>query len=66
MRVPSSAEAYFLQLVNDARAVAGIRPFIVDSELMYAADSHNRWMDSADTVSHTGWNDSSAGERLTN
>ncbi|EIM30522.1 CAP domain-containing protein [Microvirga lotononidis] len=66
VRVPSSTEAYFLQLVNEARATAGIRPLMVDSELMYAADYHNQWMDSTDTVSHTGWNGSGAGDRLTN
>jgi uncharacterized protein YkwD len=61
---PTEFESYFLQLVNDARAAAGVQPLSFNDELMIAADDHSAWMDATDTVSHTGANGSSPQDRI--
>jgi serralysin len=65
MATPSSMETYFLQLVNETRAKAGVKPLTFDGELLNSSDAHTAWMDQTDTFSHTGVNGSSAGARMT-
>ncbi len=65
MTTPTSLESLFLQLVNEARANAGVKALTFDGELLDAADAHSAWMDQTDTFSHTGLNGSSAGDRIT-
>jgi uncharacterized protein YkwD len=62
---PTELEIYFLELVNAARAEAGVPPLTFDDELMVAADDHSAWMDATDTVSHTGADGSSPEDRIT-
>ncbi|MFC4174205.1 CAP domain-containing protein [Microvirga sp. GCM10011540] len=54
-----------MQLINEARAGAGVRPLTFDGELLDSSDAHSAWMDQTDTFSHTGVNGSSAGARMT-
>jgi hypothetical protein len=61
---PTNFENLFLQLVNEARAEAGVKALTVDGELVTAARDHDAWMDSTDTFSHTGVDGSSPGERI--
>jgi serralysin len=61
---PTALETYFLQLVNDARAVAGVQPLAFDGELVAAARDHSAWMDATDTASHTGAGGSSIEDRI--
>jgi serralysin len=61
---PTALETYFLQLVNDARAVAGVQRLAFDGELVAAARDHSAWMDATDTASHTGAAGSSIGDRI--
>jgi hypothetical protein len=65
MSTPTSLETLFLQLINEARANAGVKPLTFDGELLDASDAHSAWMDQTDTFSHTGVNGSSAGTRMT-
>src|SRR5687767_3898723 len=62
---PTALESYFLQLVNEARANVGSKPFTFDGELLNASDMHSAWMDQYDTFSHTGVNGSNPGQRET-
>jgi serralysin len=62
---PTELETYFLELVNAARAEAGVSPLTFDDELMVAADDHSAWMDATDTFSHTGADGSSPEDRIT-
>jgi uncharacterized protein YkwD len=57
-------ETALLKLINDDRAKAGAKPLTTDSELITAARDHSAWMDSADTLSHTGKNGSSPSDRI--
>jgi uncharacterized protein YkwD len=61
---PTELETYFLALVNATRTAAGASPLSFDDELMVAADDHSAWMDATDTLSHTGANGSSPGDRI--
>jgi hypothetical protein len=61
---PTELETYYLGLVNDTRAAAGVLPLTFDGELMNAADDHNAWMDETDTLSHTGINGTSPEDRI--
>jgi serralysin len=65
MATPTTLETLFLQLINEARADAGVRPLTFDGELLDSSDAHSAWMDQTDTFSHTGANGSSAGSRMT-
>jgi hypothetical protein len=65
MSTPTSLETLFLQLINEARANAGVKPLTFDGELLDSSDAHSAWMDQTDTFSHTGVNGSSAGSRMT-
>jgi serralysin len=64
MSTPTELEAYFLKLVNAERAKAGVTALTIDSELVASAHSHSAWMDSVDTLSHTGVGGSSPGDRI--
>jgi serralysin len=64
MTTPTSLETLFLQLVNGARASAGVRPLAFDGELLDSSDAHSAWMDRTDTFSHAGVNGSSPGDRM--
>jgi uncharacterized protein YkwD len=61
---PSQLETAFLKLINEDRAKAGANPLTTDSELITAARDHSAWMDSVDTLSHTGRNGSSPSDRI--
>jgi len=65
MTIPTNLETYFLQLVNETRAKAGVKPLAFDGELLDSSDAHSAWMDQTDIFSHTGVNGSSAGQRMT-
>jgi uncharacterized protein YkwD len=62
--VPTALETYFLQLVNQSRAQAGVKPLTFDGELVSAAGTHSEWMIARDVFSHTGINGSSPGDRI--
>ena len=62
---PTALENYFLSLVNNARANAGLVPLTFDGELLAASDAHSTWMDATDTFSHIGVNGSDPGQRMT-
>jgi uncharacterized protein YkwD len=61
----SNLEIYFLQLVNQSRAEAGLAPLVYDAELDAAAENHTVWMDQTDIFDHTGEGGSSPGGRIT-
>jgi serralysin len=65
MSTPTPLETYFLQLVNEARARAGVKALAFDGELLNSSDAHNAWMDQANSFSHTGIDRSNAGDRMT-
>jgi Ca2+-binding RTX toxin-like protein len=65
MATPTNLETLFLQLINEARTRAGVKPLTFDGELLDSSDAHSAWMDQTDTFSHTGVNGSSAGTRMT-
>jgi Ca2+-binding RTX toxin-like protein len=65
MTTPTNLETLFLQLINEARANAGVKALAFDGELLDSSDAHSAWMDQTDTFSHTGVNGSSAGARMT-
>lgn len=60
----SQWEHYLLELINDSRADAGLKPFAFDAELVTAAGKHSDWMVAQDVFSHTGSGGSSAGTRM--
>ncbi|GJE46233.1 CAP domain-containing protein [Methylobacterium soli] len=64
MATPTNLETYFLDLINQTRASAGVKPLTFDGELLDASDAHSAWMDQTDTFSHTGVNGSSPGDRV--
>src|SRR5918997_511792 len=64
MTTPTSLETLFLQLVNGARASAGVKPLTFDGELLDSSDAHSAWMDRTDTFSHAGASGSSPGDRM--
>jgi uncharacterized protein YkwD len=61
----STWENYLLQLINDSREDAGVKPLGFDAELVRAAGKHSDWMVAQDVFSHTGANGSSASGRMT-
>lgn len=61
----SSWENYLLELINDSRADAGLRPLGFDAELVRAAGKHSDWMVAQDVFSHTGAGGSSPAARMT-
>lgn len=65
MYSPTTLEAYFLQLVNETRAEAGVQTLTFDGELLAAADRHSTWMDQNDKLTHTGENSTTVGYRVT-
>ena len=64
MQGVTELETYFLQLVNQTRAEAGVAPLTMNGSLAQAADGHSAWMLDTDTFSHTGADGSSAGDRI--
>ncbi len=60
----SSWEKLLLQLINQSRAEAGVKPLAFDAELVSAAGRHTDWMVQADVFSHTGAGGSSAPARV--
>ncbi|WP_114944944.1 CAP domain-containing protein [Microvirga calopogonii] len=65
MSTPTNLETYFLQLVNETRAQAGVKALTFDGELLNSSDAHNAWMDQTNNFSHTGIDRSNAGDRMT-
>lgn len=64
MYSPTALEAYFLELVNETRAKAGVQALTFDGELLAAADGHSAWMDQNDKLTHTGENSTTVGYRV--
>src|SRR5947209_7912806 len=48
----SDLEWYFIQLVNDDRAAAGVGPVTLDAHLQTAAAGHTAWMTANGQLSH--------------
>ncbi len=57
-------EAVLLQLHNDYRRMAGIKPLVINTNLQKAAAGHAKWMAEANILSHTGRYNSSFTARL--
>jgi len=64
MSQASAYEQLMLELVNSARAKAGVQPLAFNGSLNKSADSHTNWMIANDTFSHTGANGSSPTARM--
>jgi serralysin len=64
MTVASQYEMQMLALVNAARSANGLQPLAINSRLNTSAETHSRWMLSADVFSHTGAGGSSATDRM--
>jgi len=62
---PTVLEVYYLQLVNETRAKAGVGALTFDGELLAAADGHSAWMDLNDKLTYTGENSTTVGYRAT-
>ncbi|MXQ10289.1 CAP domain-containing protein [Microvirga makkahensis] len=63
----SQATAYeqlMLELVNSARAKAGVQPLAFNGSLNKSADAHTNWMIASDTFSHTGVSGSTPTARM--
>jgi uncharacterized protein YkwD len=61
----SSVAARVVQLVNSERSKYGCAPLTVNAELTKAAQDHSKDMAAHQTMSHTGSDGSSPGERIT-
>ncbi|MEZ5721460.1 MAG: CAP domain-containing protein [Paracoccaceae bacterium] len=64
MTLASKVERLMLDLINDARADAGLDPLVLALDLNTSAEDHSSWMLRTDTFSHTGAGGSSAGDRM--
>lgn len=64
MSKASGAERLMLDLMNAARADAGLDPLKLALDLNESAEDHSEWMLNADRFSHTGAGGSSAGDRM--
>jgi uncharacterized protein YkwD len=62
---PSSATARVVALVNSERSKVGCAPLTVNSKLTKAAQQHSADMAAHRTMSHTGSDGSSPGDRIT-
>lgn len=54
MTVATDAERLMLDLVNGARADAGLDALTLETHLNASADAHSDWMLAQDVFSHTG------------
>src|SRR5689334_23280508 len=61
----SDLEWYFIQLVNDDRAAAGVGPVSLDAHLQTAAAGHTAWMTANGIASHTESDGSQPWDRMT-
>jgi Ca2+-binding RTX toxin-like protein len=64
MSKATSAERYFLQLVNEERAGYGLHPLLLETRLNDSSQLHSNWMLGNDVFSHSGNGGSSATDRL--
>ncbi|WP_245155559.1 CAP domain-containing protein [Paracoccus ravus] len=64
MSFASANERYFVGLVNQARASAGLPSLAIEKRLNDSAQAHSNWMLASDVFSHTGRGGSSARERI--
>ncbi|WP_068118431.1 CAP domain-containing protein [Tropicimonas marinistellae] len=64
MSVATAVERQMLDLINAARAKAGVDPLSLALDLNEAAEDHSIWMLDTNTFSHTGKGGSSAGDRM--
>ncbi|WP_022708446.1 CAP domain-containing protein [Paracoccus zeaxanthinifaciens] len=64
MTVATDAERLMLDLVNGARADAGLDALTLETHLNASADAHSDWMLAQDVFSHTGAGGSSATDRM--
>lgn len=64
MSIASRVERLMLDLINDARADAGLHPLKLALDLNASAEDHSAWMLQADSFTHSGKGGSTAGERM--
>lgn len=64
MSQATSAERYFLELVNRERAGHGLDPVTLETHLNQSSDAHSGWMLRNDRFSHDGASGSSATDRV--
>jgi len=64
MSIATDVERQMLDLINAARANAGLPPLQLALDLNEAAEDHSTWMLETDRFSHTGIGGSSAGDRM--
>lgn len=64
MSFATSAERYFVSLVNQARQARGLDPLRIEKRLNDSADAHSRWMLDHDVFSHGGAGGSSSRQRM--
>ncbi|MBM3603785.1 MAG: hypothetical protein FJX25_03280 [Alphaproteobacteria bacterium] len=64
MSQASSAERYFLTLVNQERARHGLDPLVLETRLNDSAADHSLWMLQTDIFSHTGAGGSRVRDRV--
>lgn len=57
-------EAHMRNLVNSARAAAGLDPLTFEWNLGRTAEAHSKWMTQQDTFSHTGYDGTSSHDRI--
>jgi Cysteine-rich secretory protein family len=60
----SKLEHYMLTLINHDRAVAGLKPVHLNSDLNTASERHSNWMINRDVFSHQGGGGSTPQERM--
>ena len=63
----TALQTFMLRLINESRAAAGtgLRPLVLDAELIVAAQGHAQYMVDADVFSHIGQGGSSPAQRGT-
>lgn len=64
MTTANDLEWAMLELVNAERAAEGLDALQMEQQLNTAAEDHSDWMLDVDTFSHTGIDNSSAGDRI--
>lgn len=57
-------ERYMVQLINEDREAAGLKPLRIDGDLNTASERHSRWMLDQDIFSHTGSGGSTHTQRM--
>lgn len=64
MSQANALELQMLELINEERAAVGADPLVLDLRLNTSSETHSEWMLDEDVFSHTGSDNSSAGDRM--